>query len=293
VFISLYGTLAKATRVLLRAKGVTLRQGKSSVYTLSSDIELGHVFKIRLESVGTSRADALFIDSVVVKHMARDSTVVWTFPVFDWLRLVSVAVFVLAGILYASMHVRKYPLCVFSHLVCTTATRSSTKRISLTRQYNQTGRRVRVVYFVLFISVVLLVCCYSSDVLTPFDVVTHNFNTSTNIFKHTHSYMHTCTIAYEIQVHTSNIRGAGTDADVSISLHSDTESSRPIKLMDKNAHKLHFQRGSVDTFNVQVRAMCRLDDDDDVVVVIVVAVVVVVRILKAFFYVNIDSRMRS
>ena len=62
-------------------------------------------------------------------------------------------------------------------------------------------------------------------------------------------------IPYEIIIHTSDVRGAGTDADVFVALyntcgeHTTQVSLCPLPAQRKN----HFERGQVDTFIVEVK----------------------------------------
>lgn len=55
-----------------------------------------------------------------------------------------------------------------------------------------------------------------------------------------------------MEVHTSNVRGAGTDANVSIALRGDSASTLPVPL---EASRDDFKRGRVDRFFVATRPL--------------------------------------
>lgn len=57
-------------------------------------------------------------------------------------------------------------------------------------------------------------------------------------------------VPYQVTVVTSDVRGAGTDADVMLTMVGDKGSAGPFKLDDS---KNNFERGQTDTFTVQAR----------------------------------------
>jgi hypothetical protein len=56
---------------------------------------------------------------------------------------------------------------------------------------------------------------------------------------------------YKVVVVTSDVRGAGTDADISMVMHGSKGDAGPLKL-DNSAN--NFERGQTDTFFVKVRS---------------------------------------
>ncbi len=55
-------------------------------------------------------------------------------------------------------------------------------------------------------------------------------------------------VPYEIKVYTSNISGAGTDANVFIEIYGIEKTTGQVMLCSKTDRKGKFQQGSIDTF---------------------------------------------
>ncbi len=59
-------------------------------------------------------------------------------------------------------------------------------------------------------------------------------------------------VPYEIKVYTSNISGAGTDANVHIEIYGQDKTTGEVMLCGKTDRKGKFQTGSIDTFVLEL-----------------------------------------